>query len=62
MHLLETVRRSTPFDPMRNIRRCMWQPIGGVFAQRAHNAGTAPIIKLIIPETPLKATHLQKRA
>ena len=32
--------------------------IGGVFAQRGHSAGTAPIITLF----PLKTTPLQKRA
>ena len=36
--------------------------LGGVFAQRAHSAGTAPIITLFIPGTPLKTTPLQKRA
>ena len=35
---------------------------GGVFAQRGHSAGTAPIITLFIPGTPLKTTHLQKHA
>ena len=34
-------------------------PPEGAFS---HSAGTAPIIMLFIPETPLKATHLQKRA
>ena len=34
----------------------------GVFAQRAHRAGTAPIIMLFIPGTSLKTTHLQKHA
>ena len=28
----------------------------------SHSAGTGPIITLFIPGTPLKATHLQKRA
>ena len=28
----------------------------------SHSARTAPIITLFIPETPLKTTHLQKRA
>ena len=28
----------------------------------SHNAGTAPIIKLFIPQTPLKTMHLQKHA
>ena len=36
--------------------------LGGVFAQRAHSAGTAPIITLFILGTPLKTTHLQKHA
>ena len=27
-----------------------------------HSAGTAPIVTLCIPETPLKATRLQKHA
>ena len=36
--------------------------IGGVFAQRRHNAHTAPVITLFIPGTPLKTTHLEKRA
>ena len=35
---------------------------GSVFAQRAHSAGTAPIITLFIPGTSLKTIHLQKRA
>ena len=35
---------------------------GDVFAQRRHSAGTAPIITLFIPGTPLKNTHLQKHA
>ena len=30
--------------------------------QRGHSARTAPIITLFIPGTPLKTTHLQKRA
>ena len=40
------------------IKECGASP----FAQRGHGAGTAPIVTLFIPETPLKATHLQKRA
>ena len=35
---------------------------GGVFGQRGHSAGTAPIITLFILGTPLKTTPLQKRA
>ena len=35
---------------------------GGVFAQRAHSAGTAPIITVIIQVTPLKTTHLRNHA
>ena len=35
---------------------------GGGFAQRGHSAGTAPIIILFIPGTPLKTNPLQKRA
>ena len=31
-------------------------------AQRGHSTGTAPIIVLFIPRTPLKTTHLQKHA
>ena len=38
------------------------QNYGGFFAQRAHSAGTAPIITLFIPGTPLKTTPLQKDA
>ena len=34
----------------------------GVFAQRVRSAGTAPIITLLIPGTPLKTTHRQKHA
>ena len=30
--------------------------LGGVFAQRGHSAGTAPIIALLVPATPLKTT------
>ena len=33
--------------------------LGGVFAQRAHSAGTAPIITVIIQVTTLKTTHLR---
>ena len=35
---------------------------GGVFAQRAHSAGTAPIITVIIQVTTLKTTHLRNHA
>ena len=35
---------------------------GGVFAQRTHSAGTAPIITLFIPEHPCKPPPQQKRA
>ena len=38
------------------------QHLGGVFAQRAHSAGTAPIITLIIQVTTLKTTHLRIHA
>ena len=41
-------------------------PLGAVShsarTQRGHSAGTAPIITLFIPGTPLKTTHLQKDA
>ena len=37
-------------------------PPGGVFAQRAHSAGTAPIITVIIQVTTLKTTHLRNHA
>ena len=39
----------------------LWD-IGGVFAQRGHSAGTAPIITVFIPGTPLHTTPLQKSA
>ena len=35
---------------------------GGVFAQRGHSAGTAPIITVIIQVTTLKTTHLRNHA
>ena len=35
---------------------------GGVFAQRVHSAGTAPIITVIIQVTTLKTTHLRNHA
>ena len=35
---------------------------GGVFAQRGHSAGTAPIITVIIRVTTLKTTHLRNHA
>ena len=35
---------------------------GGVFAQRGHSAGTAPITTVFILGTPLQTTPLQKRA
>ena len=35
---------------------------GGVFAQRAHSVGTAPIITVIIQATTLKTTHLRNHA
>ena len=31
-------------------------------AQRGHSAGTAPIITLFIPGTPLQSTHVQRHA
>ena len=37
-------------------------PTGGVLAQRAHSAGTAPIITVIIQVTTLKTTHLRNHA
>ena len=36
--------------------------IGGVFAQRGHSAGTAPIITVIIQVETLKTTHLRNHA
>ena len=36
--------------------------LGGVFTQRAHSAGTAPIITVIIQVTTLKTTHLRNHA
>ena len=33
----------------------------GVFAQCGHSAGTAPIVTVFIPGTPLQTTPLQKR-
>ena len=39
-----------------------YRGLGGVFAQRVHGAGTAPIITPFISGTPLKTTHLQKHA
>ena len=36
--------------------------LGGVFAQRAHSAGTAPIITVIIQVKTLKTTHLRNHA
>ena len=36
--------------------------LGGVFAQRAHSARTAPIITVIIQVTTLKTTHLRNHA
>ena len=36
--------------------------LGGIFAQRGHSAGTAPVITVFIPGTPLKTTPLQKHA
>ena len=36
--------------------------LGGVFAQRGHSAGTAPIITVIIQVTTLKTTHLRNHA
>ena len=44
---------------------CAGHPLphfGGVFAQRGHSALTVPNITLLIPETPLQTTPLQKRA
>ena len=35
---------------------------GGVFAQRAHSARTAPIITVLIQVTALKTTHLRNHA
>ena len=37
-------------------------PYGGIFAQRAHSAGTAPIITVIIQVRTLKTTHLRNHA
>ena len=45
-----------------HFQSCRYSDPGGVFAQRGHSAGTAPIITLFIPGTPLKTTPLQKRA
>ena len=36
--------------------------MGGMFAQRGHSAGTAPIITMIIQVTTLKTTHLRNHA
>ena len=36
--------------------------LGDALGAFSHSAGTAPIITLFIPGTPLKTTHLQKRA
>ena len=47
--------------PINNNHRQMLL-CGGVFAQRAHSAGTAPIITVIIQVTTLKTTHLQNHA
>ena len=49
---------------------CFYLSVGGVGGLRqsepqgafSDSAGTAPSITLLIPGTPLKATHLQKRA
>jgi hypothetical protein len=34
--------------------------LGGVLTQRTHIAGTAPIIMVFTPGTPLKTTQLKK--
>ena len=73
----QTIYRPNPFWAFMSGLGCpaKWLPIplthppthkavsmGGVFAQCAHSAHTAPVITVFIPGTHLKSTHLQKRA
>ena len=67
LHCVPSPRKQHPFaHPFRHpFAQPFTHPfthLGGVFAQHAHSAGTAPIITVIIQVTTLKTTHLLNHA